>query len=111
MFKNSPIRGTFFIELPRGLRKHKKWLLNVRNSSEHRFFAYCFTAAYHEHFKQRFTSNTQTIGWKKRDDPRVFNPETNALAHAPIGEFKCPMNINEIPHLKQVSNVNVNIFR
>ena len=62
MVKNSPIRGSSFIELPRSLRKHKKWLLNVRNSSDHRCFAYCFTAAYHEYFKQRLTSNTQTEG-------------------------------------------------
>ena len=111
LVKNSPIRGSSFIELPRNLRKHKKWLLNIRNTADHKCFAYCFTAAYHDQFKQKLTSDTQAIGWKKRDDPRVFNPEFNPLAHGPVGDFKYPMSINNIPHFEQVNNVSVNIFR
>ena len=98
--------GSSFIELPRNIRKHKKWLLNIRNTVDHTCFAYCFTAAYHSRFKQKLSSYTQTIGWKKRDDPRVFNPEFDPLAQGPVGDLK-PMSINKIPQIEQVTNVSV----
>ena len=97
LVKNSPIRGLSFIELPRNFRKLKKWLLNIRNTADRKCFAFCFTAEYHGHFKQKQTSDTQNIGRKKRDEPRVFNPEFRPLAHGILRRFQVPHEYQRYP--------------
>ena len=70
LVKNSLIRGSFFIELWRNLRRHKKWLLNIRNTADQKCFAYCFTAAITTVSSRNWPPITKLLEGRKSVDPR-----------------------------------------
>ena len=106
LFSYVPIRGSFYLALPRDLRS-MNCLLNIRNREDNNCFLYCYVAAWHYTYAQSLYEN---VGWRMRTNPETYST-SNPMTHQPVGDFEMPMAFSQIPRFENLNKVQVNVFR
>ena len=108
--KFSPIRGSSFIEIPKGLKKHKRFLLNITNDND-KCFEYCYVAAFHDFHKKPLTDDDSRLTARQREASSLYDCETNEKATTVLGTFNYPMSVKEITSFEVLHGVQINVFR
>ena len=108
--KLSPIRAGSYIPLPPHVKKHKRNLVNVHNTSDHNCFLYCYYAAYHAQpgkpplydTEQRCRKKAQISTYDQKLQPNLV--EIN-------GDYQMPISLFDIERFERLNNVQINVSR
>ena len=106
LMKVKPIRASSYLALPTELAR-SRFLLNIRNQQNERWFLHCFTAQNHNLFGPFLTTSHDS--WRQRSNPNLYDA-SNPSVKQPKGEFAMPMGLNKINRFEDLNNVCVNVF-
>ena len=95
-----PIIAVSYIPLPPNLKKHKRNLVNVHNTSDHKCFLYCYYAAYHAQPGKPPLYETEQR-WRKKAQISTYDRKLQSNLVEINGDYQLPLSLFDIERFER----------